>query len=159
MYSHHQRAKLKADTIAKRLFLLSSMLLGGCASILSGLYQDIHVTTYCDSQRVEASCHVSNENGEWLLQSPGSVKIQKGFGDLVVFCRSNYFEPHMMRISSASNVSSFGNIILGAGAGALVDVNNGAGFDYPQDIRFTVKSCTKSRSTTDYSSDQENHRN
>ena len=54
MYFHHLRAKLKANTIAKRLFLSTSMLLGGCASILSGLYQDVHVTTYCDSQRVEA---------------------------------------------------------------------------------------------------------
>lgn len=133
----------------RKLFLLSGLILSGCASIVSGRFEEVHVTTYCDSQRVAASCHLSNENGEWFLKAPGIINIQKGFGDLVLFCRSDYFEPHMMRVSSETNLSSLGNILLGAGAGALVDVNNGSGFDYPSDIRFVVKSCAVPKSTLD----------
>jgi uncharacterized protein YceK len=136
--------------IFRKLMLLTGLVLSGCASIVSGRFEEIHVTTYCDSQRVAASCQLSNENGQWFLNAPGSINIQKGFGDLVLFCRSDYFEPHLMRIASETNLSSFGNILLGAGAGALVDVNNGSGFDYPNDIRFVVKSCGIPKSTLDY---------
>jgi uncharacterized protein YceK len=143
------QASRKLQTLA----LLTCTLLGGCASVVSGRFQQIHVTTYCESQRVESVCQVSNENGEWTMNAPGQLQIQKGFGDLVLFCRSEYFEPHMLRVSSSSNLGTYGNIVLGAGAGALVDVNNGAGYDYPSDIRFVVKSCKIPRKSTNYFGD------
>jgi hypothetical protein len=124
---------------------LSLVFLTGCATVVSGRYQEVHVTTYCGAQRVEASCQLSNENGQWNMTAPGRVTVQKGYGDLVLFCRGDNFEPHMMRAQSATTVSNFGNLLIGAGAGALVDVNNGAGYSYPQDIDFVVKSCTTPR--------------
>ena len=77
----------------KILMVGALVLLTGCATVISGRFEDVHVTTYCANQRVEASCHLSNENGEWNILTPGVAKVQKGFGDLVLFCRSNYFEP------------------------------------------------------------------
>lgn len=129
----------------KILMVGALVLLTGCATVISGRFEDVHVTTYCANQRVEASCHLSNENGEWNILTPGVAKVQKGFGDLVLFCRSNYFEPHMMRVSSSVTASNFGNLLVGAGAAALVDVNDGAGFEYPKEVDFVVKSCKTAR--------------
>ena len=125
--------------------LLPLVFLTGCATVISGRYQDIHVTTYCGTQRVDASCHVSNENGEWNMSSPGKATVQKGFGDLVLFCRGDNFEPHMMRVASTTTATNFGNLLIGAGAAALVDVNDGAGYSYPENINFVVKSCRAAR--------------
>ena len=129
----------------KPLLLLPVILMTGCATVISGRYEDIHVATYCAAMRVEASCHVSNENGEWNVQTPGIVNVQKGFGDLVLFCRGDNFEPHMMRVASTTTASNFGNLLIGAGAAALVDVNDGAGYEYPNQVNFVVKSCTTPR--------------
>ena len=128
-----------------RSALLPLVFLTGCATVISGRFQDVHVTTYCGTQRADASCHVSNENGEWNIHSPGKVTIQKGFGDLVLFCRGDNFEPHMMRVSSTTTATNFGNLLIGAGAAALVDVNDGAGYSYPDKIDFVVKSCRAQR--------------
>jgi hypothetical protein len=128
------------------------LMLFGCASVVSGRFQDVHVTTYCASQRVEAACQISNENGEWSLTTPGRVTVQKGFGDLVLFCRGDNFEPHMMRIQSSANASTYGNILLGAGAGALIDVNDGAGFGYPNEVNFVVKNCQTPKPANTYRS-------
>jgi len=129
----------------KTVLAISSLMMAGCATVISGRYEEIHVTTYCGSQRVEASCHVSNENGEWNMITPGKVRVQKGFGDLVLFCRGDNFEPHMMRVQSSTTATNFGNLLLGAGAGALVDVNDGAGYAYPEEVNFVVKACYAAR--------------
>jgi hypothetical protein len=131
----------------KPILALVTLVVSGCATVVSGRFEEIHVTTYCGTQRVEASCQVSNENGEWNLRTPGKVTVQKGFGDLVLFCRGDSFEPHLMRLQSTTTATNFGNLLLGAGAGALVDVNNGAGYSYPEEVSFVVKSCNAPRNS------------
>jgi len=59
--------------------------LTGCASITGSKNQPVSVNAVCDGQPVvEASCTLMNDKGSWYVKTPGSVMIQKAYGDLAV---------------------------------------------------------------------------
>ena len=108
------------------LFLLSN-----CASIISDANQPISVDTpSCRG----AKCTLNNSNGVYFLQStPGTVSVEKAYGDLTVTCEKDgqtFTSIH----KSKANVATYGNILLGGIPGALIDGGSGKGYDYPNYI-------------------------
>lgn len=103
----------------------------GCASITSGKHQPVSVNTVCDGETVvEASCTLMNDKGSWYVKTPGSVMIQKAFGDLAIDCKKGD-SVASTKFQSKSNTGVWGNIIAGGVIGYAVDAGSGAGFDYP----------------------------
>ncbi len=126
----------------KRLFLLAaivvSLLMTGCASITSGKHQPVSVAAVCDGQPVvEASCTLVNDKGSWHVKTPGSVMIQKAYGDLAVNCKKAD-AVGSTKFSSKSNGAVWGNILAGGIIGYAVDASSGAGFDYPTMMTVTL---------------------
>jgi hypothetical protein len=113
--------------------LLVGALLGGCASITGTKNQPISVRSSCGMAQVSgAACKLSNDKGEWHVNStPGSVTIQKAYGDLAIECEKAGLGKGVGIYKSTANSSVYGNILFGGLIGFAVD-SGGAGFDYPQ---------------------------
>ena len=121
------------------LLIISLLFLSNCASIMSDSVQAISVDTpNCRS----AKCTLNNSNGVYFVQStPGTVSVEKAFGDLTVTCEKDgqtFTSTHQ----SKANVATYGNILLGGIPGALIDGGSGKGYDYPNYIVNNL-SCSK----------------
>ncbi len=113
------------------LLILSFLILSNCASIMSDSVQAISVDTpNCRG----AKCTLNNSNGVYFVQStPGTVSVEKAYGDLTVTCEKDgqtFTSTHQ----SKANVATYGNILLGGIPGALIDGGSGKGYDYPNYI-------------------------
>ncbi len=71
-----------------------------------------------------------NDKGTWYVQTPGSVMIQKAYGDLSVTCKKES-AVGKGAFQSKSNGGVWGNVLAGGIIGYAVDASSGAGFDYP----------------------------
>ena len=113
------------------LLILYFLFLSNCASIMSDSVQAISVDTpNCRG----AKCTLNNSNGVYFVQStPGTVSVEKAYGDLTVTCEKDgqtFTSTHQ----SKANVATYGNILLGGIPGALIDGGSGKGYDYPNYI-------------------------
>lgn len=112
--------------------------LTGCASITGSKNQPVSVNAVCDGQPVvEASCTLMNDKGSWYVKTPGSVMIQKAYGDLAVDCKKGD-SVASSKFKSNSNGGVWGNILAGGIIGYAVDASSGAGFDYPSTMTVTL---------------------
>ena len=113
------------------LLILSFLFLSNCASIMSDSVQAISVDTpNCRG----AKCTLNNSNGVYFVQStPGTVSVEKAYGDLTVTCEKDG-ETFTSTHQSKANVATYGNILLGGIPGALIDGGSGKGYDYPNYI-------------------------
>ena len=110
----------------------------GCASITSGKNQPVSVNTLCEGEPViEASCTLVNNKGSWHVKTPGSVMIQKAYGDLAIDCKKGE-SIGTAKFKSSNNGAVWGNLIAGGLIGYAVDAGSGAGFDYPSPMTVTM---------------------
>ncbi len=113
-------------------------LVTGCASITGSKNQPVSINAVCDGQPVvEASCTLMNDKGSWYVKTPGSVMIQKAYGDLAVDCKKGDAIAST-KFRSSSNGGVWGNILAGGIIGYAVDASSGAGFDYPSTMTVTL---------------------
>ena len=113
------------------IFILLVVIISGCASVTGSNSQSITVAAICDSSKIVkgAMCTLVNDKGQWFVESPGSVLVQKSYNDLTVSCkhRDSY---GILAIKSSSNANIWGNVVAGGIIGAAVDSSTGAGFNY-----------------------------
>ena len=110
----------------------------GCASITGSKLQPVSVSTTCDLVPVnDASCTLTNDKGSWFVKTPGSVTINKAYGDISVECKKDDMKGSKT-FKSSSEGAVWGNIIAGGGIGYLVDANTGAGFAYPNSMTINL---------------------
>lgn len=117
------------------LFILPLIGLTACASITNSKNQPVSVDAVYKGESVEdAQCTLLNDKGTWYVKTPGSVMIQKSYGDLSVTCKKAKLPTGMVSVTSKSNGGVWGNILAGGIIGYAVDASSGAGFDYPGSI-------------------------
>ncbi len=116
------------------LFLL--VFLGGCASFLSDSSQPITIDTpHC----LGAQCDLSNSKGSYFLkETPGTIPINKSYGDLSVTCTKGE-ETMTQTYESSATGSMYGNILLGGIIGGAIDAGTGKGFEYENRIVHPLK--------------------
>jgi len=126
------------NIIKNTTFVMMSFFLFGCASVTGSKNQPISVTTVCGGEQVDgASCTLMNDKGTWFVKTPGSVMIQKSYGDLAIDCKKEK-SAASGKFQSKSNGGVWGNIIAGGIIGYAVDAGSGAGFDYPPTMTVTL---------------------
>lgn len=120
---------------AKNLLLLLIVLnIVGCSTIVSSNNQTVTVKAMHENKEIDGTkCTLQNSKGEWTTVTPQSINIRKAWADLNVTCRKNGATGNKVVKSSAEG-STFGNIIIGGGVGALVDAGTGNGYSYPDTI-------------------------
>ncbi len=111
-----------------------SIALTGCSTIVSSNNQTVTVKAMHENKEIDGTkCVLQNSKGEWTTVTPQSVNIRKAWADLNVTCRKGGASGSKIVKSSAEG-STFGNIIIGGGVGALVDAGTGNGYAYPDSI-------------------------
>lgn len=115
--------------------LIVAYILGGCASIAGSHIDSISVET---PNCPKASCVLENEDGKYYIkETPGTVTIERAYGDLSVVCKKDGKVDMMLVESKAQGV--WGNILLGGIIGWGVDAATGAGYSYPNSIMHPLK--------------------
>lgn len=111
--------------------MLAASMTFGCASITGSNSQSMTVTAICESSKVVkgAFCTLANDKGQWFIETPGSVLVQKSFGDLTINCKYGESAGNVV-LKSSGNVNIWGNALAGGIIGAAVDSSTGAGFNY-----------------------------
>lgn len=92
--------------------------LGGCATVLNGVNQDVAF----DSDRDGAVVQLSSGQ---TCTTPCADELRRG-DDLRVDFNLEGYKPEYVYVQSRMGGSTFGNIIAGGGIGAVVDGSNGA---------------------------------
>jgi hypothetical protein len=126
---------------AKFGILVLGVFVNGCATVIDGGYQDVYIKTSCKDEVVVSSCTISNEFFSWEINTPSYTRIHRGKKDLVLVCSSDRFNKQKLAVSSKANIPMYTNFIYGGGVGAILDNNDGSGFNYPSQINFKVKGC------------------
>jgi hypothetical protein len=69
---------------------------------------------------------------EWYVSStPGTVTVQRAYGDMTVTCEKGEFRSNPMAVASATKAMAFGNILVGGLIGAAVDAGTGSAYRLP----------------------------
>ena len=111
---------------------ITAMLVSGCATVTTGQNQSVSVETRAKGTSVAgAACRLQNDKGTWFVTTPGSVTVNRAYGDLAIHCTHEKFPPGTMIVKSSTKPMAFGNILLGGVIGAGVDVATGSAYDYP----------------------------
>lgn len=123
-----------------RLFFSSTLItcifLTSCASVTRGTHQSLSVTT---TPVARANCSLQNNKGQWYISNtPGSVVVNKSFGDLSITCQSGKRRGHM-QVKSKTHPAILGNILIGGAIGAAADAIDGAAYEYPNKINVPLK--------------------
>ena len=109
----------------------------GCASIVTGSNQSLSVeaTAPNGDNVVGANCKLVNDKGNWFINTPGTVTVQRSYNDLNVSCTKDGHGPGITAVKSSVKGMAAGNILFGGPIGAGVDAATGAAFDYPSLIK------------------------
>lgn len=138
--------KLRKSTEMKHVLApaLAILLLSGCASITNGKMQPVSVNAVnkAGEDVEDAKCSLLNDKGTWYVTTPGSVMIQKSYGDMTITCKKKGTNNGVASVKSGANGGVFGNIVAGGLIGYAVDASNGAGFDYPTNITVEMGKTT-----------------
>jgi len=118
--------------IVHALWIVTS-LLAGCASIVSGTNQVVSVETRENELASPgANCKLTNSKGTYYVTTPGTVTVNRAYGDISVRCDKDGQEPGLATVKSTTKAMAFGNILIGGAIGAAVDAGSGAAYDYPE---------------------------
>lgn len=111
---------------------LCATLLSACASMTTGSYQSVAVTT--TPAVIGAQCEARNDRGTWAIDNtPGSATIHRSYSDLTVSC-SGAGMAGTARVRSATKGMAVANVLNGVVIGGTIDANTGAAYDYPASV-------------------------
>ena len=116
-----------------------AMLSSGCSNIMNDKTQPVSVVTPgCPG----ATCKLTNADGQYYInKTPGTVMLNKAYGDLTVECVKGE-EKSTNVVKSEANATMYGNLLFGGLVGMALDGGSGAGFDYPTTIQNGLQ-CSK----------------
>ena len=131
---------MKIISKASFLFFIST-LLTGCASLLDGETQNVHIRLMCKDINLSATCVASNDLGSWRFYSPGTVVVKRDNSSLNISCRGPSVPRFNLNVVPLPTWAFTGNIVAGGLVGAAVDVYNRAGFAYPENVEISNPAC------------------
>ena len=110
--------------------------LQGCATLTEPATQTIYVQAVEGHRPVgNVGCLVSNDAGRWYVNAPGRVTVARRAQPLSVDCsKAGVAAGQEVVVSHAGAGALWGNLVVSAGVGYLVDRHSGAGHDYPDTI-------------------------
>ena len=138
-------ARLSNRSMISRLFLplLFCALVSGCAGVLHGNLQSVHIQPVCHEQSVPAACTAQNARGVWHFQAPATIEVHKDYSHLKIACKSPFFKEVAVTVPSMLNLSTAGNLLVGGLVGTGVDVYSGSAFAYAPLVRIQYPACER----------------
>lgn len=111
--------------------LLSTLLLGACASWIDTPFQEITLKTPGTDN---ARCTLDNDINKWMVHSNQTIKIQRNDADLKLECYAPGDKYVSTVIDRDLNAWTIANITNGVVPGVSYDHFTGALYDYPKTI-------------------------
>lgn len=116
--------------------IISTLLISGCASIVSGTQQNIFVQAVNQDTNktiANANCVLTDTKGmQYTINTPGSAYISKGLGIINLDCKSKGFHQAQIGVGPSFDAWTIGNILFWPGV--AVDLATGAAEKYPAHI-------------------------
>jgi hypothetical protein len=123
------------------VFASISLLMTGCASVLSQDKQAIYIQTGCQGMSIPAQCVAENARGRWRFMSPAQVVVNRDMSTLRVTCHSPFVGSHSVHARAGLQSSMAGNLLVGGLVGVAVDVASARGLHYAHQIDLVFPSC------------------
>jgi hypothetical protein len=111
------------------------LLLSACATIVSGMSQDISVNTNPPG----ANCTI-NRQGQKIGQvnpTPGIAKVDKTRDDLTLVCDKDGYQEATFLVRSGFEATTIGNVFIGGLIGVGIDAATGANNHYDSPVNVT----------------------
>lgn len=116
----------------KLLAITSSvLLLGACASAVSGQTQNVTLRT---PGAENARCYLENEDMKYVIETDQTQEIMKSPHDLEVRCLAAGNREKTIIVKREVNDYVAGNVVTGFFPGAAYDYFSRGGFEYPSEI-------------------------
>jgi hypothetical protein len=104
--------------------VVSSILIGGCATITKGSMQSVSINT---PNVVGAVCTLSSPSiGNRTITAPNTISIEKASYNIDVVCKKECYQDGVAVIASSVEVMTAGNLVVGGVIGLGVDAMSGA---------------------------------
>lgn len=125
---------------AAPLALMAMLSSVGCASLTESTQQNVLVQTVLDHREIGGvGCVLYNDVGKWFVTTPARVTLRKSAAPLRIDCRKDGAAWAYEKVDPKVNGNLWGNVILTAGVGYLIDRNTGAGYDYPSTLTVVMR--------------------
>ena len=119
---------------------LLALLSAGCASLTESTQQNVLVQTVLDHREIGGvGCVLYNDVGKWFVTTPARVTLRKSAAPLRIDCRKEGAAWAYEKVDPKANGNLWGNVILTAGVGYVIDRNTGAGYDYPSTLTVVMR--------------------
>ncbi len=126
------------------IVLLPIFLLTGCAELSTPSVQTVRVMTQLNGQPVAgATCELKNNNGSWVVKTPGQLTIPGAFDELIVTCKKDGLSDGAARVESRYKGNVFRDVLGGRGVVALLDHTTGAAYEYPLELSILMGNTTQ----------------
>jgi hypothetical protein len=113
----------------------------GCSTLTGdGNSQNLTVMTYTadGADLIGAKCEFRNDEGTWMAVTPATIMVRRSNKDLMVKCTKPGFSDIRANVVSKIKGNMWGNVLFGAGVGAIIDHSNGSAYQYPAVIKLTM---------------------
>lgn len=118
--------------LSRLVVFLSPLLLGGCATVLTGTRQDIQV----DSQPAGAVCTFTRAGANLgSVTTPGSLNIQRNAAPVTVVCTRDDYEEARAVLNARREMVTIGSAIIGGFIATHIDRGSGASNRYETSLR------------------------
>lgn len=126
--------------VAASATLLALLAGAGCASLTESTQQNVLVQTVLDHREIGGvGCVLSNDVGKWFVTTPARVTLRKSAAPLRIDCQKQGAAWAYEKVDPKANGNLWGNVILTAGIGYVIDRDTGAGYDYPSTLTVVMR--------------------
>ena len=113
----------------------ATLMLPGCASIISGSTDDVSVST--SPPGADCTLYREGKNIGRINPTPGTVQVSRSWQDIIAECKKDGYDVANATAASGLNGWVFGNIIfglLGGPIGAAIDSGTAAATGYDDEV-------------------------
>jgi hypothetical protein len=98
------------------------------------------VQTVLDHREIAGvGCVLYNDMGKWFVTTPARVTLRKSPGPLRIDCQKSGKGWAYEKVESRTDGTLWGNLVLTAGLGTIVDHQTGAGHEYPSILTVVMR--------------------
>ena len=125
------------------LIIFAILCLHGCASVVSGPYQEVSLNVTCRGIDYPTYCVAGNNKGVWKFKTPETKVIARDGSPLQIRCENQSFGSYDIVQYPIINPVGLGNVLAGGFIGAALDMSSDAFWMYPSTISFENSFCRR----------------
>ena len=85
------------------------------------------------------------DQGSLRFNTPANILIKKNSEDFLIPCEDGLLGDFSYKVTFSKVIPMSRNLVIGGDIGAVIDVSNSAGFEYPESISLEAPICKKNR--------------